>query len=138
MLVITKNDYNRLVVTVSQNKTLPSPYYLFSLEHIQSKEKYRFIATLDASNTRTRYDEFWIKDSDTEPEELIAPIPTIDFKYKGQYWYSIYETSTLNLDPMFSTTKLEEGRCIVVDEVETNYVSYTSDNEDNSQFIYIP
>ena len=39
---------------------------------------------------------------------------------------------------MFSTTKLEEGRCIVVDEVETNYVSYTSDNEDNSQFIYIP
>ena len=45
--------------------------------------------------------------------------------------------NTENLDPAYSIGKLEEGRCLVVDETEDNYLEYQSNNEDGSQFIYI-
>jgi hypothetical protein len=137
MLQVKKNEVNRLVVTVSQHKTTSSPYYLFSFEHIQSKEKVRFIALLNNSPSQVRYDEFWIEETNTQPEDLITEIPVVTFPYTGQYWYSIYETSSLNLDPQSSIDKIEEGRCVVVDSSEENYIEYQSNNEDNSQFIYI-
>lgn len=138
MLIIRKNQTNNLVVTVSMNKTLPSPYYLFSFQHITSKERVSFIAETIVSNTR--YDKFRFVEGLTT--DLTVTPPQVNFEYLGQYYYSVYEQLTSgNTNPSLAYNKLEEGRAIVlVGEGQTDvcfYEPYISDNEDFANIIYI-
>jgi hypothetical protein len=70
------------------NKTLPNPYYLFSFQHIASKERTSFIPEVITSNVR--YDKFrFIEGGNVN---LQASPPEVWFgNYLGQYYYSIYE-----------------------------------------------
>src|SRR6056300_1177788 len=137
MLKIERNQNNKMVVSVSSHKTLSNPYYLFSFEHILSKEKVRFFPK-NISNSTDRYDEFEFNEG-VEPVGYTGDVPYEIFPYPGQYYYSIYECfNTNSTNPQYAFDKLEEGRAIVDDESVPDPYSYTyvSSNEENSNYIY--
>lgn len=137
MLLIKRNEINNLSVTVSQHKTLASPYYLFSFQHIMSKETVRFFPK-NISTATNRYDEFQFHEG-KEPLNYTGDIPYEIFPFEGQYYYSIYECITSgNTNPQFAFEKLEEGRAFVEDSQVTPEYTYTyeSENENNANYIY--
>jgi uncharacterized delta-60 repeat protein len=138
MLIIRKNQLNNLVVTVSMNKTLPSPYYLFSFQHIASKERISFLPEPVVSNTR--YDKFRFNEANVTNLSTIPP--NVNFNYLGQYYYSIYEqVSSGNTNPALAYNKLESGRAVVIIDNahpdECFFEPYISDNEDFANLIYV-
>ena len=138
MLIIRKNQVNNLIATVSMNKTLPNPYYLFSFQHIASKERVSFIPDVITSNVR--YDKFrFIEGS---PTNLSSTPPTVQFLYNGQYYYSIYEqVSSTNTNIALAYNKLESGRAVVINgEDQTDdcfFEPYISSNEEDANVIYV-
>lgn len=136
MLLLKRNQQNNMVVTVSEHKTLPNPYYLFSFTHILSKETVRFFP-LDISTSRSRYDEFTFIEGEA-PLGYTGSTPYEVFPHEGQYYYSIYEMySSGTTDPQYAYSKLEEGRAVVEDEsVPADYTQFISSNENNANFIY--
>ena len=137
MLVIRRNQNNKMVVSVSRDKTLANPNYLFSFQHILSKEQVQFFPK-NISTSVDRYDEFEFNEGE-EPYGYSGDVPYEIFPYPGQYYYSIYETFTTNsTDPKYAFDKLEEGRAIIEDSSIPDPYSftYTSSNENNSNYIY--
>ena len=139
MLIIRKNQVNNLIATVSMNKTLSNPYYLFSFQHIASKERISFIPEVITSNIR--YDKFrFIEGGNVN---LQASPPEVWFgNYLGQYYYSIYEQlSPTNTDIDLTYNKLESGRAWVIvgddNTQECFFEPYISNDEDFSQVIYV-
>jgi hypothetical protein len=138
MLIIRKNQTNDLVVTVSMNKTLPSPFYLFSFQHITSKERVSFIG--ETITTNSRYDKFRFVEGTTTNLSLTPP--QVNFEYLGQYYYSVYEQlGSGNTNPALAYNKLEEGRAIVlIGEGQTDvcfFEPYISNNEDFANIVYV-
>jgi len=120
------------------NKTLPNPYYLFSFQHIASKERVSFIPEPIISNTR--YDKFRFKEGGNV--NLSITPPEVYFEYLGQYYYSIYEQlSPTNTDIALTYNKLESGRAVViVGEANPDacfFEPYISDDEDFANVIYM-
>lgn len=138
MLIIRKNQVNNLIATVSMNKTLPNPYYLFSFQHIASKERTSFYPQVITSNVR--YDKFRFTEAPTTNLSVVPP--QVHFDYLGQYYYSIYENvSSASTDPSLSYNKLESGRAwVIVGEDNTQecfFEPYISNDEDFAQLIYV-
>ena len=138
MLIIRKNQTNNLVVTASQNRTLSNPFYLFSFQHILSRERVSFYPQEIISNTR--YDKFRFIESPTD-NPLLTP-PLITFPYLGQYYYSIYEmVSSASTNPSLAYSQLESGRAVVIvdndNETDCLYEQFISDNETNQNIIFI-
>jgi hypothetical protein len=135
MLIIKTKQRNSLVVTVSQNSTIPNPEWLFSFTHIFSKQQVRFIPT-DISVSRSRYDEF----------EFIEGQGTgqIAFPYEGLYSYAIFQqpSGSGNLNPSLSDGAVEYGQAVVIvtsaDTTNEYYVEFISNNEFNSNYIFAP
>ena len=124
-----------MVVTVSQNATIPNPEWLFSFTHIFSKQQVRFIPT-DISSHKVRYDEFIFTEG--------TGVGEINFPYEGQYTYGIYQQpmGSGNLNPALSDGLIETGVATVYVQtgMTTNdfYFEYVSNDEDNSNYIFIP
>jgi hypothetical protein len=135
MLIIKTKQRNSLVVTVSQNSTIPNPEWLFSFTHIFSKQQVRFIPT-DISVTRSRYDEFEFIEG--------TGVGEIAFPYEGQYNYAIFQqpAGSGNLNPTLSDGAVEYGTAVVIvssaDTTNEYYVEFISDNEFNSNYIFAP
>lgn len=136
MLLIKRNSLNEIVVTVSQHKTLASPNYLFSFEHILSKEKVRFYPK-NISTSTERYDEFTFFEGE-EPLGYTGDTPYILFPFDGQYYYGVYEmVTTASTNPSYAFDKLEEGRAVIEDDTNpAEFSLYTAGNETNQNFIY--
>ena len=136
MLYIKRNDENRLVVTVSQNKILANPNYLFSFEHKLSKENVRFYPE-NISTSTSRYDEFKFIEGD-EPSGYTGLTPYVIFPFEGQYYYGVYEmVNSGQTNPSYAYNKVEEGQALVEAKSNDNeFTLYTSGNENNSNFIY--
>ena len=136
MLYIKSNELNKLVVTVSQNKLLSNPYYLFSFEHILSKDRTRFYPK-NISTSTGRYDEFEFYEGE-EPLGYTGDTPYTIFAHEGQHYYSIYEmVSTGSTNPLYAFNKVEEGRAFVENASDAEYFSqYISNNENNANFVY--
>lgn len=137
MLIIRKGEINNLIATVSMNKTLSNPYYLFSFQNITSKEKISFIP--EVITTNTRYDKFRFKEG---PTDLSQTPPVAFFKDLSQYYYSIYEqVSSGNTNPALAYNKLESGRAVVIvgnsQTDECLFEPYISPNEDGYSLIYL-
>jgi hypothetical protein len=138
MLIIKKNQINNLIATVSMNKTLSNPYYLFSFQHIASKQRISFIPETIVSNTR--YDKFRFKEGGNV--NLSITPPEVYFEYLGQYYYSIYEQlSPTNTDIALTYNKLESGRAVVIvgdaNPDACFFEPYISDDEDFANVIYM-
>lgn len=137
MLVIRRNQNNKMVVSVSSHKTLSNPNYLFSFQHILSKEKVQFFPK-NISTSTDRYDEFEFNEG-VEPVGYTGDVPYEIFPYPGQYYYSVYETfNTGSTNPTYAFDKLEEGRAFIEDDSVPDPYEYTyvSSNEENSNYIY--
>lgn len=120
------------------NKTLPNPYYLFSFQHIASKERISFIPETITSNTR--YDKFSFRESPST--NLLTTPPQVYFEYLGQYYYSIYEQiSSGNTDIALTYNKLESGRAVVIvndaNPDECFFEPYISNDEEFANVIYV-
>jgi hypothetical protein len=121
------------------NKTLANPYYLFSFQHIASKERISFIPEVITSNVR--YDKFRFKEGGNV--NLQSSPPEVWFgNYLGQYYYSIYEQlSPTNTDIDLTYNKLESGRAWVIvgddNTQECFFEPYISNDEDFAQVIYV-
>ena len=120
------------------NKTLPNPYYLFSFQHIASKERTSFYPQVITSNVR--YDKFRFVESTTTNLSVVPPQVNLD--YLGQYYYSIYENITSgSTDISLAYNKLESGRAWVIigddNTQECFFEPYISNDEDFSQVIYV-
>jgi len=138
MILIKKGQLNKMVVSASQNKTLSTPVYLFSFQHIMSGEKTTFYPLNITSGTTERYDEFqFIESSNNIGYSGSTPITA--FTYEGQYYYGVYENvSTATTNPSQSYNKVCEGRAIVIDLNDAPvYDQYISSNENNTNFIFI-
>ena len=135
MLIIKTKQRNSLVVTVSQNSTIPNPEWLFSFTHIFSKQQVRFIPT-DISVSRSRYDEFEFIEG--------TGVGEIAFPFEGQYNYGIYQqpAGSGNLNPSLSDGAVEYGTAVVLvssaDTTNDYYIEFISDNEFNSNYIFAP
>lgn len=138
MLIIRKGIVNNPIATVSMNKTLSNPYYLFSFQHIASKERVSFVPQVITSNCR--YDKFRFIEAQTDDLTLVPP--RVNFPYLGQYYYSIYEQVTSgNTDPALAYNKLESGRAVVIvgnDDInECLFEPYISNDENFANVIYV-
>jgi hypothetical protein len=138
MLIIRKGIVNNPIATVSMNKTLSNPYYLFSFQHIASKERVSFVPEVITSNCR--YDKFRFVEFQTN--NLSTTPPMVNFPYLGQYYYSIYEQVTSgNTDPALAYNKLESGRAVVIvgnDDInECLFEPYISNDENFANVIYV-
>ena len=137
MLIIRKNEVNNLIVTVSMNKTLSNPYYLFSFQHIASKERVSFLP--EVITTNCRYDKFRFREGGNN--NFAAIPPEVYFPYQGQYYYSVYEQlSPTNTNIALTYNKLESGRAVVIvgnDEQTCFFEPYISNDEDFAQVIYV-
>lgn len=135
MLIIKTNQPNSLVVTVSQNSELTNPEYLFSFTHIFSKQNVSFIPT-DVSLHKSRYDEFYFVEG--------TGVGEIHFPYEGLYLYSISEQTmgSGNLNPALAYNVVENGEAQVIVQsaitVDSQFDTYISPNEDNSNIIFAP
>jgi len=135
MLIIRTGQPNTLVVTVSQNATIPNPEWLFSFTHIFSKQQVQFIPT-NISTHKVRYDEFLFVEG--------SGVDEIKFPYEGLYTYGIYQqmSGSTNLNPQFSMGLIESGQAqVIVQSANTTndyYVEYVSNNENNSNYIFAP
>ena len=126
-----------MVVSVSSHKTLSNPNYLFSFQHILSKEKVQFFPK-NISTSTDRYDEFEFNEG-AEPNGYTGDVPYEIFPYPGQYYYSVYEMfNTNSTNPQYAFDKLEEGRAFIEDDSVPDPYEYTyvSSNEENSNYIY--
>jgi len=136
MILIKQGQINKLVVTCTQTQSASTPkFYLFSFEHIITKNKVRFYARQLLTNDR--YDEFEINEitSTANNEDLFDGF--VKFDNTGQYFYSIYEMPTETLNPNIARQKLEEGRANVYNDVNPVFFTpYISDNENNSNVVY--
>jgi hypothetical protein len=137
MLIIRKNQVNNLIATVSMNKTLANPYYLFSFQHVTSKERVTFLPEIISSNNR--YDKFRFIEGQTNLSNIP---PVVQFPYLGQYYYSIYEQlSPTNTDIALTFNKLESGRAnVIVDNAQPDlcfFEPYISSNENESNYIFV-
>jgi hypothetical protein len=135
MLLIKTNQENVLVVTVSQNSTIPNPEWLFSFTHIFSKQNVSFIPT-NVSTSKVRYDEFLVYEGTGAGQ--------IQFPYEGLYVYNIYQqpAGSGNLNPQYTSGIVETGQAqVIVQSANTTndfYIEYVSNNEYNSNFIFAP
>lgn len=120
------------------NKTLPNPYYLFSFQHIASKERTSFYPQVITSNVR--YDKFRFVETSTTNLSVVPP--QVNLEYLGQYYYSIYENITSgSTDISLAYNKLESGRAWVIigddNTQECFFEPYISNDEDFAQVIYV-
>ncbi len=120
------------------NKTLPNPYYLFSFQHIASKDRISFYPQVITSNIR--YDKFRFVESSSTNLSVVPP--QVNFEYIGQYYYSIYENITSgSTDINLAYNKLESGRAWVIigddNTQECFFEPYISNDEDFAQVIYV-
>ena len=95
MLVITKGEINRLILTLTEKVTIQEPKFLFQFKNDASAKSYFCIAP-DLSLFPNRYNKFEITETDN-PDNINAEI---ELPLTGFYHYFVYEqTSGSNLNP---------------------------------------
>ena len=103
MIYINKGEVNSIVVTLSEVSTLPSPYYLFVFQNEMNPTSDPILFTnLDESPYPERFNLFYLD----EPIDVEL--------MKGQYSYSVYESTTPPTEISDTTgVVIEEGRMVV-------------------------
>lgn len=103
MLQFNQSDTTAvLILTLTENVSLGTPYYLFVFTHVLTKEKVVFIKSQDddQSDFTERYNQFTIN-----PSIIFLNHPV------GEWHYKIYEqASSTNTDESLTTDVLEYGK----------------------------
>jgi hypothetical protein len=106
---------NKVALTLTENVTLSSPYYLFEITNTQTKVVTTFIAA-DTSLYTYRYNLFLITVKEN-PNRLLGEV---DLQLGGDYQYNVYEQeSSTNLLVADTGDKLENGILVYEKTTET-------------------
>ena len=128
MVVLTQSSISLASFTLKETTTISNPTYLFEFENVFTKDKFYFLPQVLVSNER--YNEFSFDLTDTGTE--LDPV--------GWFRYKVYQqTSTTNLDPLLSEGIVESGKMLLLEgvEKEVETITYISNNEYNSNYVYV-
>jgi hypothetical protein len=109
VLLIDKNTNNTIILTLNENQTLASPYYLMRCVSDYNKTEKAFILASDLSIYSNRYNQFTLTESASE----VLTSGTVTLNPSGWWTYYVYEqTSSTNLNyrACNNTIPLEIGR----------------------------
>ena len=111
MLVINRGANNTWILTLTELKTLTTPYYLFKITSDYNNVTKTFIAS-DLSAYSDRYNQFLI--TETSGTEILTS-GTVTMNPAGFWSYEVYEqASSSNLNVAAATTLLERGKILVI------------------------
>lgn len=105
-----------MILTLTELVSIPTPYYLFVLTHVTTKDQVKFIKSEadDESDYQDRYNQF-----------TINAATVFDSKQPGEWHYKVYEQeSAVNLDPALSGAVLEYGKLLLDRATEFEYSMY--------------
>lgn len=94
-----------LILTLTENVSVDTPYYLFVFTHVVTKDVVVFLLgeTDDASDYTDRYNWF-----------TIAPVTLFAGFQPGVWDYQVFEqTDSANLDPALTGAVLESGQLLL-------------------------
>lgn len=98
MMKIIQGQSNTVTLTLTENVTLTSPYYLFEFIKNSTGQKFYCIPT-DTSSYTYRYNRFTITEGST-----------VTLAETGEYTYNVYEQlSSTNTNPSNAYALLETG-----------------------------
>lgn len=131
MIVIDKNSINRVILTLTENTTISSPFFLFEFISQDNREVKVFTAS-DISMNTCRYNEFNIEENDTE--DLLNGI--VNLSVNGYYKYTVYQQdSSTNLDVTLTDKILEKGKVYIKGDIKPVRTTY-NDSDDNEYITY--
>ena len=104
MIYINKDEINTFVLTLTEDTTIPNPYYLFVFQNEYNLESSKiYWLGNDTSTFKDRYNLFTLEEG-------------VDATFvKGQYTYKVYE-SEVPPEEETGLTLVEEGRMVVAGE----------------------
>lgn len=111
MIVLEKNSINTIILSLTENSTLPVPYYLFEFTNELNGNYVLFNAT-DTSNFNCRYNKFTIIETGTTYQDVTNGI--IHLMNQGQWQYNIYEASASTLSISATTGNVLETGIVKV------------------------
>lgn len=119
-----------MIATCSRNKTLASPYYLWTIRHKLSNQAYQFIPYRQQSITSypPSYDMFDILVDFNQPQVYIGDINTACnlWLIPGEWYVKIYEqVSSSNLNPSLAYDVVYEGMLVVLSEDPIETIEYS-------------
>jgi hypothetical protein len=120
MIILHKGQVNELALNINNNAREVFSTYTFHFVHVMSEETKDYI--IDTNNP-AQYG------ANSRYCEVVLDLATDDLNYEGQYELTIYGDGT-NL--VYIGMALLEGT-----QEEPFFTTYVSDNEDNSNYIYI-
>ena len=131
MILLNKDEINRVIVTASENVTIPSPvYFLFEIISDDTLSPKYFTAA-DVSGNTCRYNEFLIEVT-TGTEDLTTGV--INLPLSGYYKYNIYQQDIeFNVDPSLAGDIVETGKLYLRGDDKPVKTEYT--NNDNNNYI---
>ncbi len=131
MILLNKDEINRVIVTASENVTIPFPvYFLFEVISDDTLSPKYFTAA-DISSNSCRYNEFLIEVT-TGTEDLTTGV--INLPLSGYYKYNIYQQDIeFNVDPSLAGDIVETGKLYLRGEDKPDTTKYT--NNDNNNYI---
>ena len=131
MILLNKDEINRVIVTASENVTIPSPvYFLFEIISDDTLSPKYFTAA-DTSGNPCRYNEFLIEVT-TGTEDLTTGV--INLPLSGYYKYNIYQQDIeFNVDPSLAGDIVETGKLYLRGDDKPVKTEYT--NNDNNNYI---
>ena len=118
MIYLTKTSLNTLTLNITNNSRTTFTGYTFVFKHIMSQESKTY--TIDTSDTN-------VFTSNERYCEVKIDLSADDLNYFGQYELNIYG----NGDTLVYTgiTNVKDGW--------EEFIEYDSDNENNSNYIYV-
>lgn len=132
MIYINKDETNKVVLTLSENSSLSSPYYLFKfVNEFNSSPQPIYFTTPDLSINPNRYNLFTLIEASTGSTTggtsvALNLVP-------GQYNYTVYESTASTLSYSATTgVIIEYGRMVVDGSSSSNDEVEPTQNKTNS------
>ena len=119
-----------MIATCSRNKTLSSPYYLWTIRHKLSNQAYQFIPYRQQSITSypPSYDMFDISVDFNQAQVYIGDINSACnlWLIPGEWYVKIYEQfSSSNLNPSLAYDVVYEGMMVVLSDDPIESIEYS-------------
>lgn len=122
MIILQKGQQNELVMNINNNSRQDFSGYTLTFVHIMSKESKTYLINTSNPAQYAENDRYC---------EIVLNLqsPGQDLNYEGQYQLTIYGNGTTLV--FIGIVELEGG------VEEPLFTQYVSNNEDNSNYIYI-
>jgi len=122
MIILQKGQQNELVMNINNNSRQDFSGYTLTFVHIMSKESKTYLINTSNPAEYAENDRYC---------EIVLNLqsPGQDLNYEGQYQLTIYGNGTTLV--FIGIVELEGG------VEEPLFTQYVSNNEDNSNYIYI-